>query len=56
MKYAINRKPTTRNEIEKLCKFGELELLEKIATGIFNNGGYELVAKMTEEIDILITQ
>ena len=56
MKYAINKKLTTRNEIKKLCKFGELELLEKIATGIFNNGCYELVAKMTEEIDVSITQ
>lgn len=56
MKYAINKKTTTREEVEKLCKLGELEFLEQIATGIFNNGGYELVAKMTEEIDISITQ
>ena len=56
MKYAINKEPTTRKEVEKLCKIGELELLEKIAKGIFKIGGYELVAKMTEEIDISITQ
>lgn len=56
MKYAINKQETTREEVEKLCKLGELEFLEQIATGIFNNGGYELVAKMTEEIDISITQ
>ena len=56
MKYAINKEETTRQEVEKLCKLGELELLEKIATGIFNSGGYELVAKMTDEIDISITQ
>jgi len=56
MNYAINKEPTTRKEVEKLCKLGELEFLEKIATGIFNSGGYELVAKLTEEIDISITE
>ena len=56
MKYAINKQETTREEIKKLCKLGELELLEQIATGIFNTGGYELTAKMTEKIDISITQ
>ena len=56
MKYAINKKPTTREEVEKLCKLGELEFLEKVANGIFNTGGYELIAKLTEEIDISITE
>lgn len=54
MIYQINKENTTREEVEHLCKYGELELLERFAKNIFENGGEILTAKMSEEIDISI--
>ena len=56
MTYQINKKPVSRKQVQQLCKYGELELLERFATNIFANGGSILTAKMTEEIDVSITQ